>query len=323
MMSKSSFLLLLFLVFTPSSVLWSADEVSLGEAAEKAGKLREALTHYVSALGSVSEGSADDQSIREKIIQMAQKLDPPPAISKEAKKYMTRGEAAVELATDEAGFQKAAGEFSQAVRLVPWLAEGYFNLGLVQEKAGNITEAIRNLKLYLLAAPDAPDAETVETQIVKLEYKMEEAPKIHAQQQAQEQKSKFESLLGTWTSSAQLYTGMICTGTFALTMKDETSIEGHLTNTFCQNPGYEGVSVNQPTPRLELRGTLRGSDIQWEFWVANDPLGKCKGWGERWQAINLSISVDQRRVSFRGPTTAISSKMECREDFNDYVLTRS
>lgn len=318
--SKTLALGVLFLLIFSQNAFCASEE-EIGQAAEKAGKHREALTHYVSALGSVSEGSEDAQRLREKIIAIAQKLNPPPAIPKEAKKYMTRGEAAVELAQDEAGFGKAAGEFSRAVRLAPWLAQGYFNLGLVQEKAGNYTEAIRSLKLYLLAAPDASDAEAVEAQIVKLEYKMEEAPKIQAQQQAQEQKSKLQSLLGTWTSSVQSYVGMICTGTFTLTMKDETTIEGHRTNTLCQNPGYEGFSVNM-SPLLELRGTLRGSDIQWEFWMAKDPLGKCEGW-EGWKPINLSISVDQRRISFRGPTTAISSKMECRDDFNDYVLTRS
>ena len=138
--------------------------------------------------------------LREKIIALVQRLDPPPSVSEEVERYMTRGEVAVELAKDESGFQKAAKEFSQALRIAPWYAKGYFNLGLVQEKAGNYQEAIRNLKLYLLAAPGAEDVKEVKAQIVKLEYKMESmaASQSEAERKLREGQALYNQLAGVW-----------------------------------------------------------------------------------------------------------------------------
>ena len=47
----------------------------------------------------------------------------------------------------------------------------------MQDKAGDYPAAIRNLKLYLLAAPGASDAKAVETLIYKIEFKQEKAAK--------------------------------------------------------------------------------------------------------------------------------------------------
>ena len=44
-----------------------ADEEALGRKAEQAGKLRQALTHYVSAFQSASYGSSTEQRLREKL----------------------------------------------------------------------------------------------------------------------------------------------------------------------------------------------------------------------------------------------------------------
>src|SRR3990172_1706101 len=84
-------MLISFIVLCPLSSL-AADEESIGQQAEQAGKLREALTHYVSALQSASEGGSKDQQLREKIITLVQKLTPPPAVPEEAVKYLVRGQ---------------------------------------------------------------------------------------------------------------------------------------------------------------------------------------------------------------------------------------
>ena len=156
----------------------AADEEALGRQAEEAGELRQALTHYVSALQSVSEGSSDDQRLREKIVRLVKKIEPPPAIPEEAKRRMARGRAAVDAARNEEGFRRAAEEFKAAVRVAPWLADGYYNLGIVQDKAALHTEAIRSLKLYLLAAPGAVDAEKVQNLIYEIEYRQEEVQRV-------------------------------------------------------------------------------------------------------------------------------------------------
>lgn len=175
--------LLLGLNLTP--VLWAQDQESLGLAAEQAGRLREALKHYVAALQSVSEGSASDQALREKIISLVQKLSPAPVVPEEARRFAVRGQIAVREAKSQADYVEAAGEFNRALKLAPWWAESYFNLAVAQGKAGQFNEATRSLKLYLLAAPNAPDAEKVKDQIYALEYRQERARK-DAQDKADE-----------------------------------------------------------------------------------------------------------------------------------------
>jgi tetratricopeptide (TPR) repeat protein len=185
----------------------SSDEESLGREAEQAGKLREALTHYVAALQSVSEGSSNDQQLREKIISLVQKITPPPAVPDEARRYAVRGKAAITEAKSASDFEEAAREFSKALRIAPWWAESYFNRAVAQEKAGQLNEAISSLKLYLLAAPNDPDADKVKDQIYALEYKQERAKKdTSAKRQAEEQerqrlaeqKVSAEQLNGRW-----------------------------------------------------------------------------------------------------------------------------
>lgn len=208
----ATLILIPFIVLCPLSSL-AADSESLGQQAEQAGKLREALTHYVSALQSASEGSSKDQQLREKIIILAQKLTPPPAVPEEAEKYLMRGQGAVEIAKTPDDYLVAIAEFKKAARLAPWWADIYYNLGLVQDKAGLYADGIRSLKLCLKAAPNAPDAKKIELMIVKLEFKQEQAQKEasvnqqeegkrqQAEQEKQRIKQLFASLPGRWKSS--------------------------------------------------------------------------------------------------------------------------
>ena len=86
-------------------------------------------------------------------------------------------------------FAEAAKEFSKVVRIAPWWADGYYNLAVAQEKAGQLNEAIRSLKLYLLAASASPDAEKIKRQIYALEYRQEKAAK-EASTKRQEQEAR-------------------------------------------------------------------------------------------------------------------------------------
>lgn len=58
-------------------------------------------------------------------------------------------------------FKDAIKEFKQAIKLAPDWPDVYYNLGMVQEKAGKYSDAITSLKQYLRLAPNASDAETV------------------------------------------------------------------------------------------------------------------------------------------------------------------
>jgi tetratricopeptide (TPR) repeat protein len=186
------------------------DEESLARQAEQAGRLREALTHYVTALQTATEGSDADQRLREKIIAVVLTLRPPPAKPEEVENFMGRGRAAVEIAKTPDDFRRAAAEFQKALMVAPWLPNGYFNLGVVQDRAGQYSDAIRSFKLYLLAAPAAADASEVRERIAGLEYKIERqqldaqaaARKVqneqehqrNAEQERQREREKFQTI---------------------------------------------------------------------------------------------------------------------------------
>jgi tetratricopeptide (TPR) repeat protein len=150
---------------------------------------QEILNQYVADL----QKNPNDNVLREKIIKHVQAMKPAPAIPEEARKYMVRGKTAFKGAKETKDFNDAADEFQMAILAAPWLAEGYYNLGIVQDKAGQYTAAIDNLKLYVIAAPDASDVEKVKELIYEIEYRQEkaarEAPK-KAAQAAAERKQK-------------------------------------------------------------------------------------------------------------------------------------
>lgn len=139
------------------------------------------------------QGSPGNQELREKVIRLAQSFDPPPAIPKEAERFMVRGQAALEDAKGPEDFQAAVTEFSEAVNAAPWWADAYYNLGIAQGKLDQFDEAIQNLKWYLVAAPNAPDAKGVENEIYKIEFKKEKAQK---ERQVQ---ARIMDLNGLWT----------------------------------------------------------------------------------------------------------------------------
>lgn len=97
-----------------------------------------------------------------------------------AEREMAFGEAAAEDAKDTAGFKKAAEQFFGATQKAPKCAAAFFNLGIVQEKAGAYSAAKSALEKYLALAPKAPDAAEVRKTIFKLEYRLKkvETPRL-------------------------------------------------------------------------------------------------------------------------------------------------
>ncbi len=188
----------------------AADPLTDAKNAENQGRVREAVEHYTVALQSSPDGSEQERSLREKIIDLASRLKPPPAVPEEARRYMGRGQAAVGLAKTPEDFGRAAAEFQRAVRMAPWLADAYYNLGVVQEKGGRLDEAIRSFKLYLRASPSASDAEQVHTRLYGLEYKAEtaETEKRGTQQRASEEmRRKLARFNGQFEDNENFYLG--------------------------------------------------------------------------------------------------------------------
>ena len=78
---------------------------------------------------------------------------------------------ALEGATTAAEYDKALAEWYGALKAAPWWAPLYFDTAMVLEQGGYLASARSHLELYLLAAPNAEDRETVQQKIYSLEYK--------------------------------------------------------------------------------------------------------------------------------------------------------
>lgn len=180
----------LLLVCLGNSVAFSADEIQLAQQAASSGKQREALTHYVEAL----KAAPSNQQLREKIIKFALEIQPQPAVPEEAKRHMSRGQAAIRAANLPEDWADAVMEYEKAVYLAPWYADAYYNLGIARDKAGQFDGASWALNLYLMAKPDARDAEQVRSLIYEIEYRQEKA----AKEARKPKPPRPEDLAGTW-----------------------------------------------------------------------------------------------------------------------------
>jgi tetratricopeptide (TPR) repeat protein len=169
---------LVVVVATPAAI---ASEKDLALAAEQAGNLREAVVHYASAFRALSWSDAGKSDLEAKIVALAAKLDPPPAIPEAAQRRGARGRAALKAANSSADFDDAANEFLAAINEAPWWPEAHFNLGVVREKQRAYPSAIASFKAYLALAPQASDAPSVKDKIYELEYLLEKQTKAQAQ----------------------------------------------------------------------------------------------------------------------------------------------
>jgi tetratricopeptide (TPR) repeat protein len=151
----------------PSNAQVAADRETAASAAEQAGQFRLALDDYVAALMALPEPPPvdADRRLRERIIKVALQLIPSPVVSDEAQQRLTSGQAAAKSAQTPKELVAAAAEFQGALRIAPWLAAGYSDLGNVQEKLRDYPAAIQSFELYLLAAPSAQDAQSVQKRV--------------------------------------------------------------------------------------------------------------------------------------------------------------
>jgi hypothetical protein len=101
-----------------------------------------------------------------------------PALAEEgvadARRHMLRGIAAIEIAKSSGELSLAADEFGRATELDPKLSAAWYNLGSVQLKMGKFDAAIASYKQYLELEPKAEDAQKIQDELVKLEFRQEQ-----------------------------------------------------------------------------------------------------------------------------------------------------
>ncbi len=319
-------ILLLLASFAPASLasLQSSEE-SAGQSAEQAGKLREAVTHYTAALKSAPEGSDQDQRRREKIIKLVLQLNPPPAVPDEVISYEGRAEAAVKSAAKQDDFMDAAKEYRKALRAAPWVASYYFNLAVVLEKAGQPAEAIRQFKLYLIAAPAAQDATDVKKKIGGIEYQIEKTAQASAEaaraRQVEEEKARQEqqryvgidALQGEWSTGIWTGDSWLNTGGARIVRS------GNILEIRFRYPGKDDGQW--------LRGEITGSDLKSvQFKKYFDPPSvMCSNNITGWYPVEVGETAPGReiRIKDRQIHTATAESRICDIDYIQWTrLTR-
>src|SRR3970282_1754143 len=73
----------------------------------------------------------------------------------EARTYLVRGMAAIEMAKSDDELAAAVEEFKKATEIDPTMAAAWYNMGAVQSKLGRFRDAIDSYNHYLKLAPQA------------------------------------------------------------------------------------------------------------------------------------------------------------------------
>lgn len=135
---------------------------------EAQGRFQDALNEYASAF-ALAMDDEDKEALRNSIFQMVRRVPRLAQLPDNAHRHVVRGE----LLVKEGSYKEAVSEYKKAIKLAPFSARLYFNTALINAKSEDYAEAIRNMKIYLQAAPDAPNVRATKDEIIKWELMLE------------------------------------------------------------------------------------------------------------------------------------------------------
>jgi hypothetical protein len=184
------------------------------------------------------------------------------------KREMAFGQAATEDAKDEAGFKRAAAEFKKAADKAPGCAAAFFNLGIIQEKAGELAAAKAAYERYLKLAPKADDAAQVEQRIFKLEYRLQRA--VEAEHQA----SDWQAFSGDWCFPSECNDPNWGTRdrAYRVTVTGDKIVIAQKWRWRLDNTVEDMHAIFRGT--ISPNGKLKGSYSRGTTWITNSP---CRG----------------------------------------------
>lgn len=99
------------------------------------------------------------------IVKQYQAANPKPEMPEGARKFRVQAE----FAMQEKRFDKAVELYRKALDVVPWWAEGHYNLALALGETKKYREAMKEMNRYLLLAAAAPEARTAQDKIYQWE----------------------------------------------------------------------------------------------------------------------------------------------------------
>jgi tetratricopeptide (TPR) repeat protein len=146
-------------------------------------------------LAAQLQKTPNDNALRERLLNLAQEVRPPPAIPEEARRYFVQGNAIAQAAKEPKEQEVAVRAFNKALEIAPWWEDAYYNLAIAYELAGNFDDAIRSLKLYLLAKPGEKQAREAQDRIYAVEGKRQLAAALPVKEERR------PSVEGTWSVS--------------------------------------------------------------------------------------------------------------------------
>lgn len=130
-------------------------------ASANAQSPREQLQQMVEQL----QKTPTDATLRGRIITLGSEIKPAPAIPEEARRSFVEGVTIVKVAKEMGSQKLAIKSFDEALRIAPWWGDAYYNLAVTQELTGQLDEAERTLKLFLLSNPSESDARDAQDRV--------------------------------------------------------------------------------------------------------------------------------------------------------------
>jgi formylglycine-generating enzyme required for sulfatase activity len=101
----------------------------------------------------------------QEVVNQYQAANPKPVMPEVARKYRVQAEFAVQ----EKRFDQAIELYGKALEIAPWWAEGHYNLALTLGETKKYRDAMREMRRFLLLAPDAPEARNAQDKIYQWE----------------------------------------------------------------------------------------------------------------------------------------------------------
>ena len=239
-----------------------------------------------------------DDALREKIIKLARKIKPAPAMPEEARRSFVEGNTITRTAKDAKEQQLAVDSFKEALKMAPWWGDAYYNLAVVQELAGQLDDSEKSLQFYLLTNPGEKEAREAQDRIYALDAKK----KLDAQEQAAKtnekavEEARYGWMLGRWN-----YTMSGCNGNCRMEGVIEARKSGNQIvlketqgTTYLGNHAPESWSKDYAQADGFIRGTISPSgEITWEGKSDDTP-----GCPASWSPIHLDISSDHRTFNY-------------------------
>ncbi len=263
----------------------------------------------------------DDFSLREKIIALARKVKPAPAVPEEGRKHFVQAVALQKDAKSPSDYDEAIAQYNQALLIAPWWGDAYYNLSVADEAAGRLDAAMVALKLFVATKPKEGDARQAQDRLYVLEAKQAKAAKAQAAQQdaARTEEAKFGWILGEWKVAMAGCRGHCRVEGVAEARKSGNLIELKRTQgtTYLGNHPPESWSKDFAAADGFLRGTASPSgEIVWEGFD-DAGAGSC---ATSWLPAQPDISSDHRTIKYSKLTKMYGTCAPSDHDL--WVLTR-